>query len=78
MATTERTVETSTSLTDLGLLILRIGIGAAMVQAGLIKLLDFSTTVGFMESGGWSMRHSQPSSCPSRRRPAGSGSSWAS
>ena len=55
MATTESTVETSTSLTDLGLLILRIGIGAAMVQAGLIKLFDFSTTVGFMESGGWSM-----------------------
>ena len=55
MATTERTVETSTALTDLGLLILRIGIGAAMVQAGLIKLLDFSTAVGFMESGGWSM-----------------------
>ena len=36
-------------------MILRIGIGAAMVQAGLIKLFDFSTTVGFMESGGWSM-----------------------
>ena len=55
MATTERTVETSTSLADLGLLILRIGIGAAMVQAGLIKVFDFSTTVGFMESGGWRM-----------------------
>ena len=24
-----------------------------MIQAGLIKALDFGTTVGFMESGGW-------------------------
>ena len=55
MTTTETTVETPTSLTDLGLLILRIGVGAAMVQAGLIKALDFSTTTGFMESGGWSL-----------------------
>ncbi len=53
MTTAESTVETSTTLTDLGLLILRIGIGAAMIQAGLIKLFDLGTTVGFMESGGW-------------------------
>ena len=26
-----------------------------MIQAGLIKALDFGTTVGFMESGGWRM-----------------------
>ena len=26
-----------------------------MIQAGLIKAFDFSTTAGFMESGGWSM-----------------------
>ncbi len=53
MTTTESTVESSATLTDLGLLILRIGVGAAMIQAGLIKLLDLSTTVGFMQSGGW-------------------------
>ena len=52
MATTE-TTQISTSPADLGLLILRIGIGAAMIQAGLIKALDFSTTTGFMEFGGW-------------------------
>ena len=26
-----------------------------MIQAGLIKALDFGTTVGFMETGGWSL-----------------------
>ena len=26
-----------------------------MIQAGLIKALDFGTTAGFMESGGWSL-----------------------
>jgi uncharacterized membrane protein YphA (DoxX/SURF4 family) len=45
----------STSPVDIGLLILRIGIGAAMIQAGLIKALDFGTAVGFMESGGWNL-----------------------
>jgi putative oxidoreductase len=54
MTTTDVTVRTtSASLTDIGLLILRIGIGAAMLQAGLRKAFDFSTTAGFMESGGW-------------------------
>jgi uncharacterized membrane protein YphA (DoxX/SURF4 family) len=38
---------------DLGLLVLRLGIGATALQAGLIKAADFSTTVGFMEQGGW-------------------------
>ncbi len=55
MATSHDTGETSTQLIDIGLLILRIGVGATMIQAGLIKALDFSTTVGFMESGGWSL-----------------------
>ena len=50
--TTTETTETSTTAADLGLLILRIGVGAAMIQAGLIKAFDFSTTVGFMASGG--------------------------
>ncbi|BBX68812.1 DoxX family protein [Mycolicibacterium psychrotolerans] len=36
-----------------GLLILRLGIGAAVLQAGLIKAFDFSTTVGFMAEAGW-------------------------
>jgi uncharacterized membrane protein YphA (DoxX/SURF4 family) len=36
-----------------GLLILRLGIGAAVLQAGLIKAFDFSTTVGFMTEAGW-------------------------
>ncbi len=54
MATTETTT-TPTPLADLGLLILRVGVGAAMIQAGLIKALDFSTTTGFMASGGWNL-----------------------
>jgi uncharacterized membrane protein YphA (DoxX/SURF4 family) len=37
----------------LGLLILRLGVGATMLQAGLIKAFDFSTAAGFMEQGGW-------------------------
>jgi uncharacterized membrane protein YphA (DoxX/SURF4 family) len=48
-------VPVSTSPADLGLLILRIGVGAAMIQAGLIKALDFGTTAGFMEAGGWKL-----------------------
>ena len=53
--TAAETVPTSAYPADLGLLILRIGVGAAMIQAGLIKALDFGTTAGFMESGGWSL-----------------------
>jgi uncharacterized membrane protein YphA (DoxX/SURF4 family) len=53
MATTEVSTSTTTSLADAGLLILRIGVGATMLQAGLRKAFNFNTTVGFMESGGW-------------------------
>jgi putative oxidoreductase len=53
MATTEVNTPTTSSLADVGLLILRIGVGATMLQAGLRKAFDFDTTVGFMESGGW-------------------------
>ena len=53
MATTEVSTPSLTSLGDIGLLILRIGVGATMVQAGLIKALDFNTAVDFMKSGGW-------------------------
>ncbi len=45
--------QATTALADAGLLILRIGLGATMIQAGLRKALDFNTTVGFMEAGGW-------------------------
>jgi uncharacterized membrane protein YphA (DoxX/SURF4 family) len=38
---------------DTGLLILRLGIGAALVQAGLIKASDFAMTVQFMSDAGW-------------------------
>lgn len=41
------------ALTDLGLLLLRFAVGATMIQAGLIKALDFPTTVNFLEQGGW-------------------------
>jgi putative oxidoreductase len=53
MATTEVNTQSTTSLADIGLLILRIGVGAAMIQAGLRKAFDFGTVVAFMESGGW-------------------------
>jgi putative oxidoreductase len=51
-ATVQETLETSRQPTDIGLLILRIGVGATMIQAGLIKAFGFGTAVGFMESGG--------------------------
>jgi len=38
---------------DIGLLVLRLAVGAAILQAGLIKALDFGATVGFMENSGW-------------------------
>ncbi|MGE2737131.1 DoxX family protein [Mycolicibacterium vaccae] len=38
---------------DVGLLILRLAVGAAILQAGLIKATDFSSTVGFMDEAGW-------------------------
>jgi uncharacterized membrane protein YphA (DoxX/SURF4 family) len=44
---------TTRTTTDIGLLILRIGLGAAILQAALRKAFDFSTTAGFMEAGGW-------------------------
>jgi uncharacterized membrane protein YphA (DoxX/SURF4 family) len=41
MATTELSTPTTTSLADAGLLVLRIGVGATMIQAGLRKAFDF-------------------------------------
>jgi len=53
MATTELSTQATTSLADVGLLILRIGVGATMLQAGLRKAFDLNSAVNFMESGGW-------------------------
>jgi putative oxidoreductase len=53
MSTTEVSTPATTSLADIGLLILRIGVGAAMLQAGLRKAFDFNSAVDFMESDGW-------------------------
>lgn len=38
---------------DVGLLILRVGVAAALLHACLIKLLDYPTTVQFMTDAGW-------------------------
>lgn len=51
--TTQTRVSGTTTLSDIGLLLLRVGVGATMLQAGLKKFFDFSTTAGFMEAGGW-------------------------
>jgi uncharacterized membrane protein YphA (DoxX/SURF4 family) len=75
MSSTETTA-TSTPLADLGLLILRIGVGAAMIQAGLIKLFDFSATVGFMDTGGWNLPTLAALMVSVAETPAGSASSW--
>jgi putative oxidoreductase len=50
-----RTSTASSSLPDLGLLALRIAVAATMLQAGLVKAFDFTTTAQFMQSGGWQM-----------------------
>ncbi|MET0455625.1 MAG: DoxX family protein [Mycobacterium sp.] len=51
----DRPSTTSSSVADLGLLILRISVAASMIQAGAIKATDMGTTIEFMESGGWRM-----------------------
>jgi len=53
MVTTGAVDTRTTSLADTGLLVLRIALGATMIQAGLIKFSDFGATVAFMESAGW-------------------------
>jgi putative oxidoreductase len=45
----------TSSLADFGLLLLRFAAGAAILQAGLIKVLDFNKAVAFLETGGWRM-----------------------
>lgn len=53
MTTTDVTAPARATTGDIALLILRIGTGAAILQAGLIKAFDFGTTVEFMGAGGW-------------------------
>ncbi len=53
--TTEFDAHLSTSGRNFGLLMLRLAVGATMLQAGLKKLLDFSMVVENMEQSGWRM-----------------------
>ncbi|MEU0497824.1 DoxX family membrane protein [Mycobacterium sp. NPDC006124] len=57
MATTDvlrrRTRKSSSSLSDLGLLILRVGVAATALHAGILKAVDFTSTAQFMADGGW-------------------------
>lgn len=46
-------IRTSVATSDFGLLVLRIGAGAAVIQAGAIKLTDFGTVVDFMGAAGF-------------------------
>lgn len=50
---TELDNRTRTTVGDVGLLILRIGVGATMLQAGLKKFFDFNNTADFLALGGW-------------------------
>jgi uncharacterized membrane protein YphA (DoxX/SURF4 family) len=49
----EPTAAAGSSLADVGLLVLRIAVGATMLQAGMIKALDINSVVTFMDDGGW-------------------------
>ncbi|CAA0133193.1 Uncharacterised protein [Mycolicibacterium vanbaalenii] len=51
--TTEQATRSTTGGGDIGLLLLRLGVGAALLQAGLIKALDLTTTSQFMADAGW-------------------------
>jgi uncharacterized membrane protein YphA (DoxX/SURF4 family) len=42
-----------TKAVDVSMLILRIGLGATVIQAGLIKAFDFAATVQYMTADGW-------------------------
>lgn len=58
MTTTETrrgTTAGSSRLADLGLLLLRVAVAATMLQAGLMKALNFDDTTRFMADGGWKM-----------------------
>lgn len=51
--TTEQQTPSNSASGNVGLLLLRLGVGAALLQAGLIKAVDFSTTSQFMADAGW-------------------------
>ncbi|MCV7106611.1 DoxX family protein [Mycolicibacterium chitae] len=53
--TTEFDARLATSGRNFGLLALRFAIGAAILQAGLLKLFDYGTVVESMEQSGWRM-----------------------
>lgn len=46
-------IRTSVATSDFGLLVLRIGAGAAVIQAGAVKLTDFGTVVDYMDAAGF-------------------------
>jgi putative oxidoreductase len=52
MATTE-TDTSQGALIDVGLLVLRIAIGATLLQAGVRKFLDFDNTALMFDQSGW-------------------------
>lgn len=53
--TTEFDARLTTSGRDFGLLVLRLAVGAAILQAGLRKVFDYSMVVDSMEQSGWRM-----------------------
>lgn len=55
MTTTIDTPRTTTTVGDIGMLALRIGVGATLLQAGIRKLVDFGGTVDTLEKAGWKM-----------------------
>jgi putative oxidoreductase len=50
---TDTSRTTTTNLGDIGLLVLRIGVGATLLDAGLRKFLDFNTIEATMAQSGW-------------------------
>ncbi|MCG5430824.1 DoxX family protein [Mycobacterium sp. MYCO198283] len=53
MTTTGSFARRSPASGDLGLLLLRIGVGAPLLHAGLRKVVDFSATASSFEQSGW-------------------------
>ncbi|MDF2824653.1 MAG: DoxX family protein [Mycobacterium sp.] len=51
--TSDIDIRTSAAAGDFGLLVLRIGAGAAVIHAGVMKATDLGTVAAFMEQGGW-------------------------
>lgn len=46
-------IRTNPATSDFGLLVLRIGAGATVIQAGVIKALDFNVVVDYLDADGW-------------------------